>query len=211
MCTDEKKAMSNSRPMKRDRNSIPAVGSRGRGPGLLASTALTLPALSYAQSAQPSVQSTLKTAGPMVSPSALPHDYTPWGMFLSADIVVKAVMIGLALASLLTWTIWLAKHLELSRKGRRLAAANASLSSAKGLADAQGGGGARCRYAAGGCAYGTTRVSGSDRGRQGAGGRAARAGRGRSQRTDETGVRECSRRSARPPHSWGCSARSGAS
>jgi biopolymer transport protein ExbB len=34
-------------------------------------------------------------------------------MFLNADIVVKAVMIGLAFASLVTWTVWLAKTLEL--------------------------------------------------------------------------------------------------
>jgi biopolymer transport protein ExbB len=36
-------------------------------------------------------------------------------MFLNADIVVKAVMIGLALASLMTWTVWLAKTIELRR------------------------------------------------------------------------------------------------
>ncbi|MDQ0349957.1 hypothetical protein J2S76_004413, partial [Ancylobacter vacuolatus] len=29
----------------------------------------------------------------------LPHDLSPWGMFLAADWVVKAVMIGLAFAS----------------------------------------------------------------------------------------------------------------
>jgi biopolymer transport protein ExbB len=34
-------------------------------------------------------------------------------MFLNADIVVKAVMVGLAFASLVTWTVWLAKTLEL--------------------------------------------------------------------------------------------------
>ena len=34
-------------------------------------------------------------------------------MFLHADIIVKAVMIGLAVASLVTWTVWLAKILEL--------------------------------------------------------------------------------------------------
>jgi len=36
-------------------------------------------------------------------------------MFLQADIVVKAVMIGLAFASLVTWTVWLAKEIELAR------------------------------------------------------------------------------------------------
>jgi len=39
----------------------------------------------------------------------LPRNLSPWGMFLNADIVVKAVMIGLAFASLVTWTVWLAK------------------------------------------------------------------------------------------------------
>lgn len=46
----------------------------------------------------------------------LPRNLSPWGMFLGADIVVKAVMIGLALASLVTWTIWLAKTIEIRRK-----------------------------------------------------------------------------------------------
>lgn len=44
----------------------------------------------------------------------LPHDLSPWGMFMAADWVVKSVMIGLALASLATWTIWVAKSLELA-------------------------------------------------------------------------------------------------
>jgi biopolymer transport protein ExbB len=48
-----------------------------------------------------------------VPDSLLPRNLSPWGMFLNADIVVKAVMIGLAFASLVTWTIWLAKTIEL--------------------------------------------------------------------------------------------------
>lgn len=40
-------------------------------------------------------------------------------MFMQADIVVKAVMIGLAFASLVTWTIWLAKGIELAASRRR--------------------------------------------------------------------------------------------
>ncbi len=35
-----------------------------------------------------------------------------WGMFKSAVPVVKGVMIGLALASLATWTIWISKTTE---------------------------------------------------------------------------------------------------
>ncbi len=50
----------------------------------------------------------------------LAHDLSPWGMYQNADIVVKAVMIGLALASVLTWTVWIAKGLELIGAKRRL-------------------------------------------------------------------------------------------
>ncbi|MCB1413837.1 MAG: tonB-system energizer ExbB [Xanthobacteraceae bacterium] len=53
------------------------------------------------------------TAAPDVV--TLPRDLSPWGMFENADIVVKAVMVGLAFASLVTWTVWLSKTLELAR------------------------------------------------------------------------------------------------
>lgn len=48
------------------------------------------------------------------------HDLSPWGMYQNADVVVKAVMIGLAIASIITWTIWIAKGLELLGAKRRL-------------------------------------------------------------------------------------------
>ena len=48
----------------------------------------------------------------------LPQDLSPWRMFMDADIVVKVVMIGLAFASLVTWTVWLAKSVEIWRKQR---------------------------------------------------------------------------------------------
>ncbi|RJE89256.1 tonB-system energizer ExbB [Paracoccus onubensis] len=47
----------------------------------------------------------------------LPHDLSPVGMFLAADWVVKAVMIGLAFASIVTWTVFVVKLLELWRAG----------------------------------------------------------------------------------------------
>ena len=50
----------------------------------------------------------------MSAPRSIPHDLSPWGMFMAADWVVKSVMIGLALASLATWTVWLAKTMELA-------------------------------------------------------------------------------------------------
>ena len=57
-------------------------------------------------------------------------------MFMAADIVVKSVMIGLALASVLTWTVLVAKAIELSAAKRRVARALAMIGSAHSLADA---------------------------------------------------------------------------
>jgi biopolymer transport protein ExbB len=71
-----------------------------------------------------------------MTPADLPRDLTPWGMFMSADIIVKAVMLGLVFASVLTWTIWLAKTLELAAARRRLARAQEILAAARSLAEA---------------------------------------------------------------------------
>jgi len=70
------------------------------------------------------------------SRSHLPTDLSPWGMFLAADIVVKAVMIGLAFASVVTWTVALAKSFELGTSSLRLRRGRAVLAGASGLADA---------------------------------------------------------------------------
>ena len=77
------------------------------------------------------------TAGtPRTMPVAL-RELSPWSMFLAADIIVKAVMIGLAFASLVTWTIFIAKMLELSLVRRRLRAALAKIAESRSLAEAQ--------------------------------------------------------------------------
>ena len=63
-----------------------------------------------------------------IGTSQLPEDLSPWGMFQNADIVVKMVMIGLLLASVITWTVFFAKTLELrsarSQVGRDLGILN---------------------------------------------------------------------------------------
>ncbi|MBZ9757578.1 tonB-system energizer ExbB [Mesorhizobium sp. ESP6-5] len=62
---------------------------------------------------QPSATAPAEAAPAGAMDLNLPHDLSPWGMFKAADIIVKAVMTGLAFASLVTWTIWLAKSLEI--------------------------------------------------------------------------------------------------
>jgi len=64
-----------------------------------------------------------------------PVDLTPWGMYLNADPVVKGVLIGLLLASVVTWTIWLAKTIEILAARRRVQAALTALSRARTTAE----------------------------------------------------------------------------
>ncbi|MFJ2322988.1 tonB-system energizer ExbB [Pseudomonas sp. NPDC087817] len=64
------------------------------------------------------------------------HDLSPWGMYQNADIIVKIVMIGLAIASIITWTIWIAKGFELMGAKRRLRSEIAALKKATTLKEA---------------------------------------------------------------------------
>jgi biopolymer transport protein ExbB len=65
------------------------------------------------------------------------RELSPWSMFKSADVLVKAVMIGLAFASLVTWTIFIAKMIELTFIQRKLRAALNKIGDARSLAEAQ--------------------------------------------------------------------------
>jgi biopolymer transport protein ExbB len=69
--------------------------------------------------------------------NAMPHELSPWSMFLSADILVKAVMIGLVFASLVTWTIFIAKMIEFTLLRSRLRTALLRIADARSLAEAQ--------------------------------------------------------------------------
>ncbi|SHO59692.1 outer membrane transport energization protein ExbB (TC 2.C.1.1.1) [Pseudoxanthobacter soli DSM 19599] len=73
---------------------------------------------------------------PMGPAVLLPHDLSPIGMFLAADVLVKAVMIGLALASVITWTIALYKGVELRRARRRVRVGLRQIAAAPSLAAA---------------------------------------------------------------------------
>jgi biopolymer transport protein ExbB len=110
----------------------------------LLASGLLLPSLSLAQTPPPAAAAPAATdvAAPSAVPQAvapgapeailkLPRDLSPWGMFMAADIVVKTVMVGLAFASVLTWTIWFAKAIELLVARRRMRAAIDQLNEAR--------------------------------------------------------------------------------
>ena len=101
-----------------------------------------------AQPAPPSLPAPAVQAAPAASPpaetpattiTAAPagHDLSPWSMFLAADVLVKGVMVGLAAASLLTWTIFLAKLAELALAKGKLRRALRRLGACGSLAEAE--------------------------------------------------------------------------
>lgn len=65
-----------------------------------------------------------------------PKDLSVASMFLQADWVVKSVMIGLALCSLVTWSVFFAKGIEFRRKSRWIARLTARLGDQPTLAAA---------------------------------------------------------------------------
>ena len=106
---------------------------------MIASLALALclmqPAIGIAQTVPAATETSAATAASSpAAPAAaltLPRDLSPWGMFAAADVVVKAVMIGLVFASVLSWTIWFAKAMELMAARRRLRRSIAALAQAR--------------------------------------------------------------------------------
>jgi biopolymer transport protein ExbB len=119
---------------------------------------VVVPAASFAQQAEPPALAN-QAAEPVQAPAPAPPDTTlplpdkpgriqksvptslpelsPWSMFMSADVIVKAVMIGLAFASLVTWTIAFGKSLEIWLVRRRLRGALKAIGDSRSLAEAQ--------------------------------------------------------------------------
>jgi biopolymer transport protein ExbB len=87
--------------------------------------------------AAPATDATSTDARVLKSTAPAMKELSPWVMFMSADIVVKAVMIGLAFASLVTWTVLIAKSIELSLAKGRLRSALKKIADARSLAEAQ--------------------------------------------------------------------------
>jgi biopolymer transport protein ExbB len=114
--------------------SLTSVAFAQQQPAPAAATAASQPAPS---AVDPAATSQDNAARPLKAATAALRELSPWSMFLSADILVKAVMIGLAFASLVTWTIFIAKMVELSLVRSRLRAALDKIADARSLAEAQ--------------------------------------------------------------------------
>ncbi|WP_092183136.1 tonB-system energizer ExbB [Bradyrhizobium sp. cf659] len=113
-------------------------------PAAPSTTAPAAPAPAASTAAAPaaptaSPAATAPTAKPDTASAAAPamKELSPWVMFMSADVIVKAVMIGLAFASIVTWTVLIAKSIELSVASGRLRSALRKISEARSLAEAQ--------------------------------------------------------------------------
>ena len=114
---------------------VPAPAAPAMQAPAVAAPSAQVPAATDANAAVGADAKSLKSTGL--------HELSPWSMFMSADILVKAVMIGLAFASLMTWTIFIAKMIELSVVQRKLRGALKKIGDARSLAEAQFALGAR--------------------------------------------------------------------
>jgi biopolymer transport protein ExbB len=127
-------------PLLAQQKSAPAVPSApavapapvAQTPPLVQSPALASPASVDATGA---AAESAKSAKAVVANTL--HELSPWSMFKNADLIVQAVMIGLAFASLVTWTVGIAKTLELSVAQRRLKGALKRIADSRSLSEAQ--------------------------------------------------------------------------
>ena len=113
----------------------PSSAQQGTAPAVQQAPAVSqIPAApADTTAAQPEREKFLKAA------AAELKELSPWTMFKSADVVVKAVMIGLAFASLVTWTIFIAKMIELTVVQGKVRSALAKIADARSLAANQPG------------------------------------------------------------------------
>ncbi len=131
----------------------PSTATQQTPAPLAASPAPAAPAAAAPAAPAPSAAMATAPAAPTASPSApvsaavkpeaasggapAMKELSPWMMFMSADVIVQAVMIGLAFASLMTWTVFIAKSIELSVASRKLRSALKKIAEARSLAEAQ--------------------------------------------------------------------------
>nr|WP_235425292.1 tol-pal system-associated acyl-CoA thioesterase [Dickeya undicola] len=77
------------------------------------------------------------SAPPGAVSSLMSTDLSVWGMYQHADVVVKTVMIGLLLASVVTWAIFFGKSASLMSAKKRIRREHQALEDARTLDDAQ--------------------------------------------------------------------------
>jgi len=75
------------------------------------------------------------SASPPTESFDIPTNLSVGGMFAQADWVVKLVMIGLIIASVVTWTVFIAKHVELRKAHREADAMLSTLTKTRSLAE----------------------------------------------------------------------------
>jgi biopolymer transport protein ExbB len=100
-------------------------------------TQVPAPAAAGPGAPSPADPSAENTARSLKATAATLREFSPWSMFLSADIVVKSVMIGLAFASLMTWTIFIAKMIELSIAQGKMRSVLKKIAPSRSLSEAQ--------------------------------------------------------------------------
>jgi biopolymer transport protein ExbB len=107
-------------------------------PSAAPSPAIGLPASPAPPAANPTPTDGQPTppSVPVIGRAQLPRDLSPWSMFMSADIIVQSVMVGLVFASFVTWTVWLAKNIELWTAMWRLRRAMTTIGAERSLAEA---------------------------------------------------------------------------
>jgi biopolymer transport protein ExbB len=135
-------------PVSAQQNAAPSAAP---APVVQQAPAVSQPPVPSVQSAQPApateasdaAKAATEREGKLQKVTAELRELSPWSMFMQADVVVKAVMIGLAFASLVTWTIFIAKMMELAVVQRKLRAALTKIADARSLAEAQFALGAR--------------------------------------------------------------------
>lgn len=98
-----------------DLNTAPATGLSAEGGTAGAPVAAADPADG---NLSPAPQPAAPASGP-----ALPHELSPWGMFMAADWIVKGVMLGLAFATFVTLTVLVYKFFEVALAKRALSRA----------------------------------------------------------------------------------------
>ncbi|MCX5571810.1 tonB-system energizer ExbB [Kaistia nematophila] len=116
-----------------------AFGQAAEAPAVTAPAAEPAPAPAPTAAPEPVLQDPVELpAGEHgVDRSTLPHDLSPIGMFTNADMVVKGVIGILAVASIITWAIFLSKTLELAALRHRTRARGERVARSRTLAEAE--------------------------------------------------------------------------